>query len=96
MRKELLLIEVRNAVDIQVAHLDSNNLKLRSKYIADIGNSGRVELKDRTHITSDRLDLKYERTYDISSTRAEVTEHNKFSSTRVEITEHKQVQLDST
>ena len=51
---------------------------------ADIGNLGRVELKDRSHITSDRLDLKYERTYDISSTQVEVIEHNKFSSSRAE------------
>ena len=34
VRKELLLVEVRNAVDVQVAHLDSNSLKLRSEYIS--------------------------------------------------------------
>ena len=34
VRKELLFVEVRNTVDIQVAHLDSNNLKLRSEYIS--------------------------------------------------------------
>ena len=34
VRKELLLVEVRNAVDVQVAHLDLNSLKLRSEYIS--------------------------------------------------------------
>ena len=33
VRKELLLVKVRNALDVQVAHLDSNSTKLRLEYI---------------------------------------------------------------